>query len=154
MSFQRSRQSLSPRLDSLGVRARPMKEPFGLRMVPEHFRCGVRRKYPVCCVVHFCWDNALGRASAMTRWKQIRHLRSEVEFVPCGILHAGGSTLPLSQRLASLFRVERDLLKPTQAGVKLRTTAAVGSALYRNASIEQRRLAIAEEKLEALWWGH
>lgn len=24
-----------------------------------HFRKGIRYRIPVCCIIHFCWDNML-----------------------------------------------------------------------------------------------
>ena len=126
--------------------------PFGFRRVPSHLKFGVRYEYPICCVIHFCWDNALGRAAGMTRWRQISYDRAHSKYVPCGLFHAGGSPLPLTERLRRMLNFEWAFLQPTGRGRMRREFAAKGGPEYRASTVKERRRASDEGALEALWW--
>ena len=126
--------------------------PFGFRRVPSHFRLGIRYGYPICCVIHFCWDNALGRAAGMTRWKQIAHDRSQSTCVPCGLLHAGGSPFSPHRRLRRMLGFEWALLEPTKEGSRRREFATQGGPCYQASTIEDRQRMSDHGLLEELWW--
>ena len=126
--------------------------PFGVRRVPLHLRSGIHYGYPICCVLHFCWDNALGRAAGMTRWRQISYDRARSTFVPCGFLHAEGSPFSFPERLWRMFIFEYRWFQPTGVGKKNRERAFHGSARYRNSKESERSQASADGCLEALWW--
>ncbi len=126
--------------------------PFGFLRVPSHLISGVRYGYPICCVLHFCWDNALGRAAGMTRWKQIRHERGGLAYVSCGLFHAGGSPLPLNERLRRMLSFEWAYLQPTKDGTRRREFVSQGGPGYRASTIGDRRRASDLGVLEVLWW--
>ena len=126
--------------------------PFGFRRVPFHLRSGVHHGYPICCVIHFCWDNMLGRAAGMTRWKQICQDRTRSSYVPCGLLHAGGSTFALHERLWRMLGFEWALLQPNRQGRELRELASMGSPRYQTSTIEERQRVSNHGNPEGLWW--
>jgi len=127
--------------------------PFGAKCLPFHLRSGIRYRIPICCVVHFCWDNVLGRAAGMTRWKQISHDRTRSTFVPCGIFHAGDSPHLTLKRLWRMFRFEWVAFQPTQRGRTWRELAAYGSSCYQASTIEERLRASDQRVFGELWWG-
>ena len=149
------RQILALAKDPVLVKMQPPKSsgPFGISKAPSHFKMGVRYCYPICCVLHFCWDNALGRAASMTRWKQIHHSRGASDRVPCGLLHSGGSPLSFSKRLWRILRFECEFLQPTNLGKQRREFVAQGGPQYRGSTIEVRQRAVDGGFVEELWWG-
>lgn len=126
--------------------------PYGVRRVPFHFRSGIQYDYPICCVLHFCWDNMLGRAAGMTRWKQIRHKRSGLTCVPCGLFHDGGSTLSPPLRAWRILSFEWVFLLPTKQGKSRREIASRGAPSYQVSTVEERRQAINRGRQEESWW--
>lgn len=127
--------------------------PFGSRRLLFHLKSGIRYRIPICCVAHFCWDNMLGRAAGMARWKQIANDRSAEPFVPCGFWHTGHSPLSSIERVRQLLKFEYLCLLPTQRGRARRKIAAGGSRLYRNSSERERHESQEQDGLELLWWG-
>lgn len=117
-----------------------------------HFRKGIRYRIPVCCIIHFCWDNMLRRAAGMTRWRQIAYDRSHSTCVPCGLFHAGGSPLPPRERLWRTLSFEWAFLQPTKQGKRRREFVSHGGRTYRESSIEERQRAGDFGHLEELWW--
>ena len=126
--------------------------PFGFRRVPSHLKSGIHYGYPICCVLHFCWDNALGRAAGMTRWKQIRHERSGPAYVPCGLFHGGGSPLSIVMRVRRILSFEIALLQRTERGRKWRGLASHGGTLYQVSTNCDRQQAADKGTVESLWW--
>lgn len=126
--------------------------PFGVEIVPIHLRMGIRHGVPACCIAHFCWDNMLGRAAGMTRWKQISHDRVHSRFVPCGIIHAGGSSFRLPGRLWRMLAFEWAFLQPPRLGRRRRAFASRGGNAYRESSVEERQRASDLGRLEDFWW--
>ena len=126
--------------------------PARFRKLSSHFRTGIRHGYPICCVLHFCWDNMLGRAAGMTRWKQVQHDRRRGSHVPCGLFHPGGSSFSLCRRIHRTLRFEWQFLQPTRQGRRRRGFQAHGGPHYRAATIEDRQRADHEGVIEKLWW--
>jgi hypothetical protein len=55
-------------------------------MLFRDFRLGLGYGYPLCCVLHYCWDGIWGWPSSMTRWNQIATDPSDrLPCVPCGV---------------------------------------------------------------------
>lgn len=128
------------------------RDPYGFRIVIFHFRMGIRYRIPVCCIIHFCWDNILDRAAGMTRWKQISHDRANSSCVPCGLFHPGGSPLPLPKRLWRMLSFEWTFLQPTKQGKRRREFVSHGGQNYRESSVKDRQNASDRGNLEELWW--
>lgn len=128
------------------------KHRTGQRSILAHFRLGIHYGIPLCCNLHFCWDNLFGRAARMTRWKQTRQSRSVPNWVPCGLRHAHGSPFRPARRLVRILTFEAVALLPTGAGRRLRSVARLGSAGYRHADIDKKKTAIRKGEIENLWW--
>lgn len=126
--------------------------PFGARRVPFHFRMGIGYGYPICCVLHFCWDNALGRAAGMTRWKQISCVRSRSTYVPCGAFHCGDSPFSFTERIWRVLKFEWTYVLPTDRGRTLRQVASKGGRQYQESTIEERQSLNDQGQIERLWW--
>lgn len=129
------------------------RSPFDVRRLPFHIRMGFQYGIPICCIIHFCWDNMLRRAAGMTRWKQISNDRNCHDWVPCGVLHVGGSAYSCPERVTRILWFELSTLSFTRQAAKLRSTASCGSQAYREADTEAMEQAIANGRVERLWWG-
>ena len=88
---------------------------FGERLAEaaEDWRTGRGYGYPRCCIVHYCWDIALGRGPLTARHAQIQYEWAGPdarwdwrprpwdgpEQIPCGVIHSRGSPFPLLRRM-------------------------------------------------------
>ncbi|MFN8160893.1 MAG: hypothetical protein U0R52_07610 [Solirubrobacterales bacterium] len=125
--------------------------PRGPGDVLGHWLQGRRYGYPVCCIAHFCWDNALNRAADMDRWKQIHHNRNFDGPVPCGIFHAGGSPYSARNRMRRILQFEWQFLQTPAVSLRQRALTAQGGPPYQEASVELRQWAEDHRRLEQIW---
>jgi hypothetical protein len=128
--------------------------PRGLRLFLRDLLLGVRLDYPLCCMLHCCWDGIWGWPSAMVRWRQIdtdpTHLQP---CVPCGLLHVGGSRLPVGARLRAVARFQRRHL-PGGSRHNACEPARKGSRRWRDATTEEVFAACPSgAAYRRLYWG-
>ena len=104
-----------------------------LAEVRDDWRRGRGYGYPACCIAHYCWDILLGRPPTAARYAEILHDWSgpgsrwdwhprpwdEMHQVPCGVLHAGGSPLPLRSRIWRIVAYSLPLLPSPFADLRL-----------------------------------
>ena len=71
-----------------------------------HWRWGRRCGYPRCCIAMYCWDSLWSLPPSLTRAvsQGVDTSGSEIEWVPCGVFHHGGSSLRLTERIGRLAR--------------------------------------------------
>ena len=106
-------------------------------------------------MVHFCWDNLLGRQAAVVRWRQLTPGAGDGSqaCVPCGVLHSGPSQLAFHRRVLRIAGFQWWWLLPTASGKALRSLASYGSRAWREATPETKVCASREQRLKRLWWG-
>ena len=98
-----------------------------LRAARTAWRRGRFYGYPLCCVVHFCWDVLAGYPSGVARAAQIAHSEEgEWHHVPCGIFHRGDSRLALHTRLWRIVAFQWYQLGPGTGSRALRTHTGFG----------------------------
>jgi hypothetical protein len=112
---------------------------------------GRRYGYPLCCILHFLWDGLIGWPSAMVRWHQIDSW-DDSDFVPCGVVHAGGSPYRLGTRIRRILRFNIRRFAPTAASRQRREIALHGSRRWRTAEPELKVWASAHGERERLYW--
>lgn len=85
-----------------------------LRRVIDDWRNGRRFGYPLCCVAMYCWDSLWNVPPALTRCcsQGIQQPAAATAFVVCGLLHDGGTGLPLRVRLGRIVRFWSATLAP------------------------------------------
>ena len=116
-------------------------------------RLGLHYGYPLCCIVHYCWDGVWGWPSSMTRWRQIADdPRHPDPFVPCGIWHHSGSALSLAQRLWAIILFQVRHLAPTRRGRERRALVTRGSRRWQGASAAEKQWFSEQEALASLYW--
>jgi len=67
------------------VSVKTYREPFFKRVgrIPNDLVCGIKDRFPVCCIIHYCLDQILGRRSGMRRGSLEN--RFGITYVPCYI---------------------------------------------------------------------
>lgn len=95
-----------PRDDASPQTVEPLRHLLAnLAVARAHWRNGRRYGYPTCCVAHFCWDSLFGWPSGTVRTQQVAvEWRGEWPYVPCGIVHGGGSALSAGRRARGIVR--------------------------------------------------
>jgi hypothetical protein len=85
-----------------------------LEDVRRDWRAGRHYGYPVCCIAVYCWDRIWSLPPALTRCASqgVDPPQSDCDWVPCGILHHGGSPLTLRQRLRRILGYWWAILHP------------------------------------------
>jgi len=51
----------------------------------EHFLRGIKYKYPICCIIHFCWDDFLDDNRPINEYRNCVECPSE--HVHCSLCH-------------------------------------------------------------------
>lgn len=89
--------------------------------VARHWALGRRFGFPRCCIAMFCADQLAGWPAGSVRRNQTGYTSNPLgTFVPCGVVHAGDSTLARGTRVRRIARWWWLFLQPTSRGQGLR----------------------------------
>lgn len=96
----RTRQFRAARADPMSMDEwRAMRASLG--RVRADWRRGRRDGYPLCCIAMFCWDTLWSLPPSRTRAvaQGVEGPDPACDWVPCGVVHHGGSPLSLAERV-------------------------------------------------------
>jgi hypothetical protein len=136
----------------LPVRASPADR---LRGFVTHWKQGRLFRIPVCCRVHFCIDQALGRTAAMVRWRQIGIWSSPApkrRFVPCGVFHGGYSPYSPALRVVRIVVFNTTLLLPGARANWMRQRTREPGPVWCALEVEQRAALSRIGWNGPMWW--
>ena len=108
----------------------------------HHWQVGDRYGVPRCCRAHFCFDQALGRAAGVVRWRQIGSwstlLGPDRRWVPCGIRHPGYSPLTAPRRTLRIAAFNLAVLLPGRRAEWLRERAKSPGPVWYGIDLESK----------------
>jgi hypothetical protein len=119
----------------------------------RNVKLGLGYGYPLCCVLHYVWDGLWGWPSSMTRWRQIADDPTDpCPWVPCGVLHPGGSPLAPPARVLAIARFNVRHLAPTRSARTRRALVRHGSGRWQQARPDEKRWFAEQSALPRFYW--
>lgn len=108
-------KSCSGEIASAKARGRCTASSTKLAQLRAEWRNGRLYGYPLCCILLYCWDCLWGCPPSLTRCvsQGVEPAHSNCDWVPCGVLHHGGSHVSLGERLRRIAGFWRFALRPS-----------------------------------------